>query len=82
MLTAFGQRVRILRIAQGWSGERLAQESSLTISTVSRTERGEREPLLSTVMLLMGALAVTPADFLADIPVPPKKRSWSPQGAR
>jgi transcriptional regulator with XRE-family HTH domain len=46
MLTAFGERVRALRIAQGWSGERLARESSLTISTVSKTERGEREPLL------------------------------------
>lgn len=62
MLTVVGERVRALRIAQGWSGERLAHESSLTISTVSKTERGEREPL-STVMLLMGALAVTPAEL-------------------
>ena len=35
MLTAFGHRGRASRIAPDWSGERLAQESSLTISAVS-----------------------------------------------
>lgn len=76
MLTAFGGRVRALRIAQGWSAERLAQESSLTISSVSRIERAMQEPLLSTVMLLMETLDVTPAQLLADVPVPPRRRSW------
>lgn len=82
MLNTFGKQVRSLRIARGWSGERLAQQSSLTIATVLTIERGGQEPLLSTVMLLMDALAVGPAELLADIRSPPKKRSWVPRNAR
>jgi DNA-binding XRE family transcriptional regulator len=76
MLMAFGQRLRLLRAAQGWTSERLARESSLTIRTVLRVEKGEQEPLLSTVMLLSSALDLTPADLLLGLPVPLMKRSW------
>jgi len=74
MRATFGRRVRELRTARGWSGERLAQESSLTSSAVSHIERAISEPLLSTVLLLIETLEVSPAELLTGIPAPRVKR--------
>lgn len=46
------------RDLKGWSLERLAEESGLNKSTLSRVERGETEPLHSTVIALEDALGL------------------------
>jgi len=74
MLSAFGERLRELRSARGWTSERLAQESSLTVSSVSNIERALQEPRLSTLLLLIETLDVRPAELLAGIPVPRRTR--------
>lgn len=74
MMIAFGGRVRELRKARGWTSERLAQEASLTVSTVSNVERAVQEPRLSTVLLLIETFQVTPVELLTGITAPRKKR--------
>jgi transcriptional regulator with XRE-family HTH domain len=73
MMTAFGGRVRDLRSVRGWTSEGLAQESSLTVSTVSNVERAVQEPRLSTVLLLIETFDVTPDELLTGINAPRKK---------
>jgi ribosome-binding protein aMBF1 (putative translation factor) len=75
MLRVFGERVRELRSLHGWTSERLAQESSLTVSSVSNIERALQEPRLSTLLLLIETLGVRPEEMLAGIPVPRKARA-------
>jgi transcriptional regulator with XRE-family HTH domain len=82
MLKAFGKRIRELRSARGWTSERLAQESSLTVSSVSNIERALQEPRLSTVLLLLETFAVQPAELLTGIPVSRKRRRPPPEHAR
>jgi transcriptional regulator with XRE-family HTH domain len=75
MLTVLGERIRALRTAKRWTCERLAHETSLTIATVSKAERGRGDMLLSTVLLIIDGLDATPCALLAGITTPPKKRS-------
>ncbi len=74
MLSVFGERVRELRSSRGWTSERLAQESSLTVSSVSNIERALQEPRLSTLLLLIETLEVSAEELLARIPAPRKAR--------
>jgi len=82
MLSAFGERLRDLRKARGWTSERLAQESSLTVSSVSNIERALQEPRLSTLLLLVDTLEVRPTEMLAGIPAPSRPRGASRKRAR
>jgi ribosome-binding protein aMBF1 (putative translation factor) len=75
MLSVFGERLRELRSSHGWTSERLAQESSLTVSSVSNIERALQEPRLSTLLLLIETLGVRPEELLSGIPVPRKARA-------
>jgi transcriptional regulator with XRE-family HTH domain len=74
MMRTFGGRVRELRTARGWTSERLAQESSLTVSSVSNIERAVQEPRLSTVLLLIETLEVPAAELLTGITAPRERR--------
>lgn len=65
-LVAFGSRVRDLRLALGWSQERLAEASGLHRNYIGGIERGERNCALRTIHALAGALGVHPADLLTD----------------
>jgi transcriptional regulator with XRE-family HTH domain len=67
MLSVFGERVRELRSARGWTSEQLAQESSLTVSSVSNIERALQEPRLSTLLLLIETLDVRSEELLEGI---------------
>jgi transcriptional regulator with XRE-family HTH domain len=62
-LVAFGSRIRDLRVARGWSQERLAEVADLHRNYVGGIERGERNCALRTVHALAEALGVTPADL-------------------
>jgi transcriptional regulator with XRE-family HTH domain len=63
----FGRNVRAARVARGWTQEELAGHSGLAPVQVSRIERGVREVRLTTLLRLITALEVSPAELLAGL---------------
>ena len=63
----FGKRVRILRLAKGWTQEELASRSGLHSTYVGGIERGERNVGLDNILKLARALAVRPADLFEGV---------------
>ncbi len=61
----FGQRLRHLRRQAGHTLESLGQVLGRPASYLSQLENGHREPRLSTVNALAGALNCSPADLLS-----------------
>jgi transcriptional regulator with XRE-family HTH domain len=61
-LSEFGSRLSELRQARGWSQVKLAQESGLDPSTVSRFEAGSRAPERDTVLKIADALVLPVVD--------------------
>lgn len=53
------QRIRALRLAQGWSLEELAGRAKLSQSTLSRMENGQRRLALDSLVTLARALDTT-----------------------
>ena len=53
------QRIRALRVAQGWSLEELAVRARLSQSTLSRIENGQRRLALDSLVTLARALDTT-----------------------
>jgi len=63
---SFGERLRHLRQAAGWSQEELAERARLTAAAIGNLERGERRcPYPQTVRSLADALGLEPADRAA-----------------
>ena len=60
----FGAGVRALRLARGWSQERLAENSNLNRSYIGEIERGSVIASLVTLEKLAAALKLTPAALL------------------
>lgn len=60
----FGDRLRELRAAKGWSQERLAFESGLNRTYVGSVERGERNVSLVNIWKLARALGTQPGELL------------------
>lgn len=56
--------VRALREERGYSQEDLAAACQMPRSVISRIERGQHEPRVSTLLVLSAALRVDPAAFL------------------
>jgi transcriptional regulator with XRE-family HTH domain len=65
ILTTLGARVRKLRLAKGWSQERLAEEAGLHRTFVGGIERGERNITLATLGRLARAFGTTPDRLIA-----------------
>ena len=61
---SFGDRLRLLRLAQSLSQEELAERAGLRTATVSDLERGQGDPSLNTLRSLAGALGATPGELL------------------
>jgi len=59
ILIQFGERVRRLRKAKGWSQEDFAYECGLDRTYVGGIERGERNVALRNIQLLAKALDVS-----------------------
>lgn len=55
-----GRRVFRLRKAKGWNHEDLAHHSHLSVSTISRIERGKHDAYGSTIKQIAEALGVEP----------------------
>ena len=61
-----GDNVRRLRIRLAIRQDELARMAKITPTTLSRIERNESEPHVSTIRRLAKALDVTPADLIGD----------------
>jgi transcriptional regulator with XRE-family HTH domain len=59
-----GKNVREARVARGWTQEDLAHRAGLASVQVSRIERGKREIRLTTLVRLVTAFDVDPAELL------------------
>lgn len=64
---AFGRILREQRDARGLSQESLALSAAVDRTFVSQMERGIRQPTLTTLWKLAGALGVSPATLIARV---------------
>ena len=60
----FGQRVRRLREARGWSFTYLSVHSGLAKNTIVEVESGRTEPRLNTIAALAGSFGKTLSELL------------------
>ena len=67
---AMGRRVRLLRKRRGWTQERLAAETGISLSFLGHIERGSRVASLETVLLLSRALDSSVDALLGLRPLP------------
>jgi transcriptional regulator with XRE-family HTH domain len=61
-----GSRIRELREGRGFSLRALAESSGLSINAISRIERGENSPTVSSLLMLAQALKVPIATFFTN----------------
>ncbi len=61
-----GDRVKRERVKLAIRQDDLARKAGITPTTLSRIERNESEPHVSTIRALAKALGVTPADLIPD----------------
>jgi transcriptional regulator with XRE-family HTH domain len=72
----FGANVRRLRLSGegACSQEALAERARLHRTEISKIERGDVEPRLSTLVILAEALGSTPNDLVAGLDVPVQRK--------
>lgn len=68
--TRFGERIRSLREARGFSQEDLADAAELHRTHISLIERGQRSVRIETIERLSIALCVQPSELMPDIELP------------
>lgn len=61
--TLMGVRLQALRMEKGWTQEKLAEKSGVSVSTIKNVEHGVRDPSLFSAICLADALGVS-LDFL------------------
>jgi transcriptional regulator with XRE-family HTH domain len=61
----FGQVIRELRIARGYSQEAFADRAEVHRTYIGGIERGERNPTLTMIIRLAEALGVEPSELLS-----------------
>ena len=62
--TIFGQVLREQRLSRGLSQEELALAADVDRTFVSQMERGIRQPTITTLMKLAGALGIQPSTLI------------------
>jgi transcriptional regulator with XRE-family HTH domain len=67
MRMSLAANTRALRMERGYSQEALATACQMPRSVISRIERGQHEPRISTLLTLSDALGVTVTAFLVDL---------------
>ena len=58
-----GKHVAYLRTEKGWSAYQLSLASGISNSVLTRLEKGEREPMLNTLLKVIEGLDLSPAEF-------------------
>lgn len=61
-----GSRLRNFREREGWSLRELSERCGLSINAISRIERGENSPTITSLSRLASALSVPITDFFVD----------------
>jgi transcriptional regulator with XRE-family HTH domain len=74
-LTAFGEAVRRLRKALGYSQEAFADLCEIDRSYMGGIERGERNLAMINMMRIIEALGMRPTEFFGEVDYPKKRRS-------
>lgn len=67
ILETFGDRVRELRKAAGWSQDEFAEEADLDRTYIGGIERGERNLALRNIKRIADALGITIAELMDGI---------------
>ena len=70
----FGEVIAFCRKEKKFSQERLALESHLQRTFISRLERGKTQPTLVTIFELAQALEMPPVDIIAEV-----QKRWAMQ---
>jgi transcriptional regulator with XRE-family HTH domain len=70
----FGKRVRELRLAAGWTQEKLAEVAGITTTYTSDLERGTKVPSLTIVLRISRAFRISVAELLRDFTVEAVRR--------
>jgi transcriptional regulator with XRE-family HTH domain len=84
-MAEFNERLRQLREAAGQTQEGLARAADLSVSTITKLERGGMDPSWSTVLRLAEALSVSITAFLPAVdatPTPPPAKARRPRGRK
>jgi len=63
-IKAFGAHLRELRLEKGLTCEKLEEITDIDAKQISRLERGERSPTLTTIYFLAKGLGVSPSSLL------------------
>ncbi|MBA2537145.1 MAG: helix-turn-helix transcriptional regulator [Actinobacteria bacterium] len=71
----FARNLRYVRLRAGLSQEALGYSCGLHRTEISLLERGGRDPRLSTVLRLAGALEISPGELLSGINGAPPRSS-------
>jgi transcriptional regulator with XRE-family HTH domain len=76
LLREFADNVRRLRALKqpGYSQEALADDARLHRTEISKIERAQRDPRLSTLLILADALGLSLDDLVEGLPVPKERR--------
>lgn len=64
----FGEKIRKLRLAKGWTQEELAEKAGLHPTYIGGVERGERNLGLDNLLKLARALNEHPSALFAEFP--------------
>ena len=73
-LKGVGRRLRLLRLARGWSLKKLSDISDISVATIRKIELGMSNPSLLTVLALVEALD-EPVDRLINEAISGRRRS-------
>ena len=63
-MEATANRLRVLRMARGWTILELARRSGVDDSIIGRWERGKRQPLVASALAVARALGVPLEEIL------------------
>jgi transcriptional regulator with XRE-family HTH domain len=74
LLLAFGRKLRAEREHRNLSQEALAHIAGLHRNEIGYLERGEQEPYVSTLLVLVDTLGLPPCALLYGLPVPRERR--------
>jgi transcriptional regulator with XRE-family HTH domain len=76
LLREFAENIRRLRALKqpGYSQEALADDARLHRTEISKIERAQRDPRLSTLLILADALGLSLDDLVEGLPVPKERR--------
>lgn len=63
-IKAFGNNLRKIRVSKGMTCEDLEAATEIDAKQISRLERGERSPTISTIYVLAQGLSIPPYKLL------------------